>query len=202
MLHRFDNGICMTCMPEVKRNFDPNEPRDPHTGKWGHGTGAVDKALSEVDKALHEDGFDEAGTETGSLTSGDFGFGVADNGDVRLAFHDPGGTLRTVDLDSDEIDGMNSAVKEMADRRTEAEHSDHGARDTFDFQYFGNDDEHKVLLHGDGGMTVVFYAEDKDPWELALEAPFEDDGEDIDDAQDLMDAMDRVAETVDAQNSD
>lgn len=35
--HVLDDGICTTCNSEAQRSFDPNEPRDPHTGKWGLG---------------------------------------------------------------------------------------------------------------------------------------------------------------------
>lgn len=43
-LHTFINGICTTCEPTMRR-FDPAEPRDPHSGKWGIGSEVV-KAIA------------------------------------------------------------------------------------------------------------------------------------------------------------
>jgi hypothetical protein len=57
-VHVLDDGICVTCQPhelvdgecvtcnpvEASRNFNPTEPREPHSGKWidGPGTAAKD----------------------------------------------------------------------------------------------------------------------------------------------------------------
>lgn len=48
MLHVLNNGICTTCTPE--RGFDPSEPRDPHTGKWGAAGEVIAKAEATFGK--------------------------------------------------------------------------------------------------------------------------------------------------------
>lgn len=47
MPHVLVDGICTTCNSDVQRSFDPDEPRDPHTGKWGVG-GAAGGALKDT----------------------------------------------------------------------------------------------------------------------------------------------------------
>ena len=56
-MHVLDNGICTTCNPHVfvdgqcttcspmMRSFDPDEPRDPHSGKWSSVGGAAKDLL-------------------------------------------------------------------------------------------------------------------------------------------------------------
>lgn len=67
-MHVLDNGVCVTCQPIAARagrhelvdgqcitcsavraghHFNPNEPRDPHTGKW-MGVGGAAKALGKM----------------------------------------------------------------------------------------------------------------------------------------------------------
>lgn len=41
--HQLVDGLCTTCSPTALRagHFDPNEPRDPHSGKWSGGPGGA-----------------------------------------------------------------------------------------------------------------------------------------------------------------
>jgi hypothetical protein len=49
------------------RAFDPSEPRDPHSGKWGHGTSVV-KDVEKAGKALEgQDALDAAPVELGRV---------------------------------------------------------------------------------------------------------------------------------------
>jgi hypothetical protein len=82
-VHVLDDGICVTCQPhelvdgecvtcnpvEASRNFNPTEPREPHSGKW-IGTGALVRAALKIGKStlhLEHHGRDEHGDAHVSL---------------------------------------------------------------------------------------------------------------------------------------
>lgn len=79
--HAFIDGQCSTCSPTAVRaghHFDPNEPRDPHSGKWTDG-GAAASALKDVLKLAEKI---DLGPDEKFLGSDRLN---ADGGSIRLA---------------------------------------------------------------------------------------------------------------------
>lgn len=85
-VHVLDNGICLTCSPRrtLMRKFNPNEPRDPHTGKWIDTTPG--DGLAHAAGRLWDDILETYGDEYDSAEAGDFTVAVFTNGDLGLFF--------------------------------------------------------------------------------------------------------------------
>jgi hypothetical protein len=166
----------------VRARYNPSEKRDPN-GKWGDGVPGPSVDLPELDL----EGFELASEVDGSF--GTLRMGVDQAGDVRVAFHQ-GSEARAVDLSGEEAGQFRDVLQQLAEVRDDMPD---GSTGVVDEDWFGFGEHHRVQLHGNGLISVAFFADDDgDPWELNLDPP---DGED-DDVATVVGALGEVEDEL------
>lgn len=159
-----------------ERKFDEHQPRDTE-GQWSAGA-AGSLNLSGLIDSVEVEG-----------TFGDLAMGVDEAGDIRMTFHE-GAEVRELDLSTEDVAGLGDALEQLSSTRDDLDGSE-GAG-VYDEVWFGEEQTHRADLYANGLVSVVFGAEDPDPWELNLDPP--EGGND--DVQSLIGAIDSVLATV------